>query len=464
MVQFIDLPLELLPAILVYLPKPHHLASTSLVNKTFYAFSTPLLYSRASIYAWHKESKYKVIRLFDTLSRCAHLAKHLRRLEVRDFPKALSFPDIDIFDIVVMGLRNCTALRSCTWTRDGSLSSDILDALKASEELQELEINGHSDGNYDPKLLLQFNHLTKISIIMPSVPVIGALEGWLTQTGKTLRSLTLVCKSSPIVTDDVLRSLAYHLPNLDHIHLTGCPKVTHQGVSAVLDSNITGIESLGLEGVSARFDMAAFAENCTTKQMLRRLRSITLTVQQQLLMKDWMANVLNLLSSAPLEVFHVYSTGAFFESPVTDDFWSKLINIHGPRLTRFSVHRMLISLQAISDICEKCTSLEQLFIVVEPGSLNNLAACLSSAKRLQTVHINYPLEASTDTLPILFPSDVLAIVRQCSSTVTQFGCNAKVWQVGRSVTVNNDGSMASHPQLYPYESLDIPEQFLVVRT
>ena len=115
--------------------------------------------------------------------------------------------------------------------------------------------------------------------------------------------------------------------------------------------------------------MTKFSQLCVESGALSRLRSITLTVHQQLLLSTWMNNVLKLLSLAPLEVFQIYSTDAFFESPSTNHFWSQLVTAHEHRLKRFSVHRMLMSLDAIDDICRRCTSLEQFFLVLEPGCL-----------------------------------------------------------------------------------------------
>ena len=115
--------------------------------------------------------------------------------------------------------------------------------------------------------------------------------------------------------------------------------------------------------------MAKFSYWCAESGTLAQLRSITLTVHQQLPLDTWMDNVLVLLSLAPLEIFQIYSTDVFFESPSTNHFWFKLVTMHGHRLKRFSVHRMLVSLDAIDDICRRCTSLEQFFLVLEPGSL-----------------------------------------------------------------------------------------------
>jgi hypothetical protein len=85
-------------------------------------------------------------------------------------------------------------MRSCAWTRDGSLESAILQALQQCPQLEELEINGHDSGYYNPTLLAQFSKLSKISLIMPSAQVIEVLPSWISTTGSTLRNLTIICK------------------------------------------------------------------------------------------------------------------------------------------------------------------------------------------------------------------------------------------------------------------------------
>ena len=72
MVQFLDLPLELLPIILSHLLKPHHLATSSLVSKSFHTYATPKLYKRASIFSWHRQGKAKVTNAFSSNIRDLH--------------------------------------------------------------------------------------------------------------------------------------------------------------------------------------------------------------------------------------------------------------------------------------------------------------------------------------------------------------------------------------------------------
>ncbi|KAF8639215.1 hypothetical protein AX17_001700 [Amanita inopinata Kibby_2008] len=496
MPKFSDLPVELLSPIFSYLLKPHQLATVCQVSKTFYDFAIPRLYNKVAVFSWHKDVKTRVVQLFATLASCPHLAKHVRYLEIRDFDKNLSFSSNDraknVLEDVLRGLRNCVNLRSCTWTRHGSLTSEILRALLCASSsadtnddvkgnsfgspssttqltnhgLRELEINGYDEGLYDRALLLGFVCLERISLIMPSAAVISLLPTWTALNRISLRRLTLVCKASPVVTDEVLVSLATSLTQLEELHLAGCPKVTHQGVWAILSSNTEGIVGLRLEGVSSRFDMTDFSRRCTSARAMRRLRSITLTLRQQRQpLESWLEDVLVLLAPAPLEVFQIYSLSAFVEAPVTDGFWKALVDVHGGRLTRFAVHRMLIGLDAIRDVCERCVRLEQLFIVIEPEALPSLGSALACAKTLRVIHINHPLEAQVNALgPVFVMSDALPIAFQCSPNLVQFGYNTKVWQVTNAVHVDQDGNITVQRKLSAYDSPDVPEAFLVVRT
>ncbi|KAK1225091.1 hypothetical protein PQX77_011960 [Marasmius sp. AFHP31] len=303
---------------------------------------------------------------------------------------------------------------------------------------------------------------------MPSSAVIQILDRWLIGTGNSLQNLTLICKSTSVVTDKTLEALSPNLTRLETLHITGCPKVTNRGIFFVLSQSNEGIVNLGIEGLSPKFDMAEFRRDCHRINALSRLKSITLTLHQQISVQHWTREVSGLLSSEiPLESFNIYSTGAFFESPVTSQLWNDIITAHRHRLVRFSVHRMLIGLDSIGEICTRCRKLEQLFVVVEPGLLTQLGEHLSKAKRLKTVHINYPLtdtSQSDSEPPVLSPTDALALVNRCSSTLTQFGCNTRVWKVDRDVVMEHGSPIGTRRRLERYDSPDIPEAFLVVRT
>ncbi|KAI0357708.1 hypothetical protein OH77DRAFT_1494614 [Trametes cingulata] len=463
--QFEDLPVELLPLIMQHVVRPSHLATLCLVNKTFYGFAVPLLYERVFIYAWHREGKAKVVKLFRTLAEYPHLAKLVQQLVIRDFPKALQSEDHDmILELCLNGIRNCINLRACTWTRHGSLTSRVLETLVDCARLSELEVNGQHNNYYDPRILPKFTHLRKLSLIMPSGPVIDTLPSWTQNNRETLQYLSLICKSSTRVTDRVLQDISSHVSNLEYFYLVGCPKVTHEGLWAVLSATYKGIVGLGMEGLSTAFDMAAFSERCNRAGTLSRLRSITLTVDEHTSLAEWQKHVLNLLANAPLRQFHISTVGGHVNHRLSDDFCSAIVSAHRSRLTRFSVHRMRMSIDAIADICARCTVLEQLFIVVEQNDLDALGPCLARAPRLRAVHVNRPLDFGSEDVPKQSYDKILAIASQCNSTVKQFGFNTRVFQVERQVTVAEDGSVRTEVALSPYENPEIPEQFLVVRT
>lgn len=59
---------------------------------------------------------------------------------------------------------------------------------------------------------------------------------------------------------------------------------------------------------------------------------------------------------------------------------------------------------------------------------DELISVLHLAEKLEVLHINFPLEAG-DGPPVVSPANALRIARHCSSTLTQLGCNTRVWQV-----------------------------------
>ncbi|KAJ7800694.1 hypothetical protein B0H14DRAFT_3092546 [Mycena olivaceomarginata] len=363
--EFLDLPLELLTQILSHFVKVQHLAHACRVNKAFYEF------------------------------------------EIRDFPKvSTSLGGGDLEELVLAGLKNCVNLRT-------SLNSAVLRVLQACDTLAELEINGHSDGHYDARILEGFVHLRRISLIMPSADVVGRLSTWVARTGPQLRSLT----RPRFVTDSVLLALAPNLVHLEQFSLTGCLRVTHHGISAILSHNAAGLRALALEGLAPKFEIASLAAHCaSTPTVLARLHSFNLSVHTPAWLTAWSHSP---RARAPAR-----------DHPATDDFWRALVDAHGPRLTRVSVHRMAISLRAVEDVCVRCPALKQLFVVVDPMALDALAACLARAHGLAAVHINFP------------------------TTTT----------VERKVRRTDTGELVVERSLGKYESPDVPEQFLVVRT
>lgn len=455
--QFQSLPPELLPVIIGHILRPEHLHSVCLVNRTFYVFAHPVLYERIVIRPWQWHAKRKLIQLFETLQQNPRLARLVRRLEIRDFPKGLLNNDYEqLVKSLISSIENATNLHTCIFTRDGCLTSEILKTLQSLPQLRELEINGQHQDNYDPSILPQFNHLSKISLIMPSHLVISVLPAWIGATWGTLRSLTLICKLSNLVSDATLKGLP-PLPKLEHLHLIGCPKVTQNGVMAVIDANITGIISLGLEGLSPQFDVSALSERCFARGGLTQLKSFTFALHPGSTDHTWAEGALDLLAQSPLEIFQLYSVGGGADALEANRLCRQLVEAHGHRMTRFSFSRLLLELSSIRSMCEGCPNLTQLFVFISSRDLNALGPILAGAQNLRTFHANVAQFRAHHL------EEANALIQQCRPTVTQFGIDTKVYQVERQLFVDERGTAKTRPVLGPIESPEIPEQFMVVR-
>ena len=199
--------------------------------------------------------------------------------------------------------------------------------------------------------------------------------------------------------------------------------------------------------------MGIFSDQCNRAGTLSRLRSITLTVDEHTSLAVWQQHVLSLLSNTPLQRFHISTVGGHVGHRLSDDFCNAIVTAHGSRLTRFSVHRMRMSISAIAEICRRCTVLEQLFVVVEQNDLvsnlirtdipecalillyiqDALGPCLAQAPMLRAVHVNRPLDFGSEDVSKQSYEQILSIVRQCLPTVRQFGFNTRVFQVRISI-------------------------------
>ena len=120
--------------------------------------------------------------------------------------------------------------------------------------------------------------------------------------------------------------------------------------------------------------MLDFSMRCIQSDSLLRLRSITLTINAQNAsdVPIWLHRVDALLSLSRIEIFQIYSAFAHFDASsmiAMNEFCSKIVTTHGQQLTRFSLHRMRISMDAILDICHRCMVLEQLFVVAHSKEL-----------------------------------------------------------------------------------------------
>lgn len=239
-------------------------------------------------------------------------------------------------------------------------------------------------------------------------------------------------------------------------------------------------------------DMAMFAQNAHkgTESCLGliSLTSLTLTIHPSTITPAFTEGVLALLASSPLLHFQIYAssstraptsmvtTASYIATPshssasfqaqstkqrqededkarrqaLIDDFCRRIVGNHGTTLKRFSFHRIRLSLSVVEEVCRKCAGLEQLFMLIMPEELVRcvgpllvlpkflipwlrpeqpyLGQILAHATNMKTVHINFTHRPATYN-----PREgTQMLVEQCSSSITQFGIETRVWHVSLS--------------------------------
>ncbi|CAE6337736.1 unnamed protein product [Rhizoctonia solani] len=466
---FFILP-ELLYEVFKHVERRAHIAQCCLINKTCYSYARICLYKWIQVYTWHTGAKQRVWMILETLANAPHLAFHVKVLELRDFPTHLSFDERHrIVNLATRAITNCVNLTNCSWTRDGSLSTKMIRELATLNSLRELEINAKPGafGAWVPEDLLEFRELQSLTLIMPARSVVELLPVWCARNENTLKSLVIICKSTPYLNDESLQNMIPSLRNLRRLHLAGCIKITERSVGNFLVDNYR-LQSLALETCSPRFDMGIFASDCDTHRRLQLLTSISLTMPPS---KDsnqrriWFAKVILLLKHCPLESFQLYAGGGADElisyEGVDHETIKELVDLHAPTLRRIGIQRLIVPLESIAYACEKCSQLEELFTALCGVSRDALAQALVAGERLRNVHLTLMTDVAGEMRPLhlLMAQEICQhIARNCGDSLQLIGSQTRVWQVKRSFSTGQ-----TIRTLAPYSGQQIPEQFLMMR-
>ncbi|CAE7131780.1 unnamed protein product [Rhizoctonia solani] len=456
--------------LLEHVEQKAQLARCCLVSKTCCSYARICLYEWIQVYTWYTGAKQRVWMILETLASAPHLAFHVKALELRDFPTHLSFDERHrIVELATQAISNCINLRSCSCTRDGTLSTRMLQGLAGLKSLKELEINAKPGafGAWTPEDLLAFQGLQSLTLIMPARSVVELLPEWSAKNRDTLESLVIICKSTPYLSDEILRNMLPLLWNLRRLHLAGCVKVTESSIGNFLVDNLQ-VRSLALETCSPRFDMNALASACASHKRLQFLTSISLTMppsKESSQRQKWLGDVILLLTYSPLESFQLYASGGVDESisfeGIDHQAIKELVDSHASTLRRIGIQRLIITVESLAYMCERCSQLEELFTTLCGVGRHTLAQALVTGKHLRNVHLTLMTDVAGEMRP-LHPVTAQEIcqhvARNCGDSLQLIGSQTRVWQVKRSVSA---GQIIR--TLGPYGGRQIPEQFLMMR-
>ncbi|KAF9785519.1 hypothetical protein BJ322DRAFT_1063599, partial [Thelephora terrestris] len=177
-------------------------------------------------------------------------------------------------------------------------------------------------------------------------------------------------------------------------------------------------------------DVPEFDRRCRLKpHLLSRLTSLTITIDRA---SAWKEAVSSLVTSSRLECLLLCGSSRITDTGAQmDDFVTTLVSAHGSRLREFSLDRLLISPQALGDVCVGIKRLERLSIWIRFRHLNFIGDSLVKATKLNMLYVT-PLTISPGKINIVSTTteDAMRIASQCTLTKIKFVEN--IWLKGRS--------------------------------
>ncbi|GAA6001163.1 hypothetical protein JCM10207_007439 [Rhodosporidiobolus poonsookiae] len=438
--SFADLPIELLPQLLSPLVRRQDLVSCSLVSQEWRNVGQALLYRHVRLFG---RDLAVAVSLFHTLADNPHIAKLVHKLEIRVFPLSLILKErLATEELAIRMLANCKNVEELVWTRKGALTDRVFEAITALPRLRHFELNAHtnlSPGSWDADHLLNLPPLRSLSLILPDRNIANILPPFLAKQTELaaqseqdllLEELSVLCRESTVINNKVVSAL---IPSLSGSHLrslafAGCAKLTGDPLLELLP-HLPHLRNLALEACNLDaffFTLAA--------PSLTHLLSLKLThpgPRHPTLPAFFPALETLLAQTSSLTAFTLYHSGAAStgrrEWPVLPEaFVQHVAATVGPRLRKFEVSGVLVSVEAVEALTSTGTELRNLVLHLgHDFDLPRLIAAFAPLSSLRTLHL---LSQRAD----VYPDDVLSLAEQCAPTLRQIGFRNRVWIVKRT--------------------------------
>ncbi|GAA5870397.1 hypothetical protein JCM1840_004713 [Sporobolomyces johnsonii] len=444
-----DLPPELLPALLEPLVRRQDLYNVCLVNREWAACGQSLLYRRISLFG---RDLAIASQLFHILASNPRLAALVKTLHIRVWPLSLIVKErLAMEDVAVKMLTNCVNVEELVFTRKGSLTDRVFEAITSLPRLRTFELNAHtnlSPGSWSASHLLDLPPLRSLSLILPDRNIASILPAFLSRQrellqnsrseydsdgvgGPMLEELSILCRESTVINDTVVSSLAPVLAHgqLHSLALAGCPKLTGAPLLTLLP-HLPHLRNLALE--ACNLDPSFYS---AAAPFLTRLESLKLThpgPRHPTLPAFFPALESLLEQTKKLRAFTLYHSGASAtgrrEWPIVPgDFVEKLAAVVGDKLRKFEVSGVLIQVEAVEVLTNGATVIRDLVLHLgHEFDLPRLTASFAPLSSLRTLHL---LSQRAD----VSPDDVLTLAEQCAPTLSQIGFRNRVWIVRRAV-------------------------------
>lgn len=352
-----DIPMDILPFIVGHLDDRRDLFNATLVNKSFYQATIPLLYEELDSRLISSSKGLVVLHPAETLLQKPELAKYVRIVNesghVHGAPQTRAQ---NIHILSLWALRLCTSLRTFSWVDDNFLPDEIflgiLDVLRTLP-LTELTIRTFKNlGNPVWEVLHQIKGLKSVSILCMEGPP-RILQGWSETLSLTLTHLELGrCSGVP---PTLLLNVFSHLQMLTHLRIKGAhtPSLPYfiQALPRLraLDTDYTG--SGAIRPYHGQLRMPSLEILCL------KAGSVDAGGPPGL----WScARTLLSTKSSSLREFRLNTFSILGETRIPRPFLLFMAEMHGRTLARFLVGTTLLLLDDVACVCDMLPKLEEL--------------------------------------------------------------------------------------------------------
>ncbi|GLB37833.1 putative F-box-like [Lyophyllum shimeji] len=388
-----DLPVDILPPILVQLSDRKDLHACALVSKVFNRAATPLLYQTLDS---RIISRSVVHHPATTLLQRPQYAQYVRHVTETGAIHRGALPRYaHITGDTLKALALCKNLESMTWVDDSSTTDSVLLSFLAVvrvHPLREISIRSHSDiGSAVWSELITLTGLRKISIWCMEGPP-RVLQGWSELLGSTLTHLELGrCAGVP---PTILISVLSQLPKLKDLRLKGAPAAAMPSILTCLP----GLRSLDTEYPGAYYhrrpSARATTDGISPPPPFPALRE--LTVRTSSMDSDGPTNlwswIRELVPKPGLETFKLHAfvnnRDMGYHTGIPRIFLLDLARVQKTSLKHFMVGDASLTLNGVAYLCSEFPNLETLVCSTASPNIKTIAETISSAKNLQTLRLD----------------------------------------------------------------------------
>ncbi|KZP21277.1 hypothetical protein FIBSPDRAFT_919592 [Athelia psychrophila] len=424
-----DLNLDVLELIFSHLPSGNDLTSVALVSRSFFAGVIPRLYEELHFRSKQAKRYSTIVAPFAALLKHPHRAVHVRTIDIRAVPALKDAVPAHMHPVFLKDSADALAICNnvTSFTCVCPILPHFLLSLQNKPSLRDIRINAHLTSDQTAKLI-QLEALHSITLDNASWNVIDALPKWIIANKSTLTSLTIY--SANELNEQVLERSLVELPRLINLHIINCQNLSLPGVLKCL------VYTPLLESLSVTTFMHSESLQMNAPYPpLRNLLHLSLdcksglagppsAVHNNSLLSRFFSDIL-LASSPPLRTLSIRLADRSLSIP--EQWLDAVLCTYGGTLRTVSFGQCLVSVEAITKICDKSTSLERLEVPLPVKELRPYTLAAAKSSTITTL-IDLSDQHATHTPKVALGKDSIKFMMTTIPSLQTVECDGRIWK------------------------------------